>query len=99
LKGIVGLMRLLSETKDTTDVPFDVEGLFRLVVEAVDDTSSTSLRLDAVAALAALAAHAPTKQAVESILKKMITDKNPEVVRSAMRAKAEISGDSVPMTA
>lgn len=93
-------MRLLSETKDTTDVSFDVEGLFRLVVEAVEDTSSTSLRLDAVAALAALAAHAPTKPAVESMLKKVLTeDKNPEVVRSAMRAKAEISGDSVPMTA
>ena len=61
---------------------------------------STSLRLDAVAALAALAAHAPKKQAVESILKKVLTeDKSPEVVRSAMRAKAEISGDSVPMTA
>ena len=99
LKSIVGLMRLLSETKDT-DVSFDVEGLFRLVVEAVEDTSSTSLRLDAVAALAALAAHAPKKQAVESILKKVLTeDKSPEVVRSAMRAKAEISGDSVPMTA
>jgi len=37
---------------------------------------------------------------VESILKKVLTeDKSPEVVRSAMRAKAEISGDSVPMTA
>ena len=56
---------------------------WRIVVDA--------LRLDAVAALAALAAHAPKKQAVESILKKVLTeDKSPEVVRSAMRAKAEI---------
>ena len=100
LKGIVGLMRLAE--KDATDqsLPFEVDSTFSLVVAASEDVSSTALRLDAVEALVALARHAPLKSNVENVLKKMLTtDKAPEVVRSAMRGKAEVSGDSVPMTA
>lgn len=97
LKSVVGLMRIAS--KDSA-LPFDVEPLLALVVAATEDASSTAVRLDAIEALSAIARHAPMKSSVESALKKVLsTDKAPEVVRSAMRAKAEISGDSVPMTA
>jgi hypothetical protein len=91
-------MRIARDSKESV-ASFAVDPLFHLVVAATNDSSSTALRLDAVEALLALASHAPAKARVEDALKQCATnDKSPDVVRSAMRARAELMGGTVPMT-
>jgi hypothetical protein len=99
LKAVVGLMRIVRDSKESV-ASFAVEPLLEVVVAAAGDSSSTALRLDAIEALLALASHTPVKSAVEDALKQCVTnDKSPDVVRSAMRARAELTGGTVPMTA
>ena len=99
LKAVVGLMRIVRDSKESV-ASFAVEPLLEVVVAAAGDSSSTALRLDAIEALLSLASHTPVKSAVEDALKQCVTnDKSPDVVRSAMRARAELTGGTVPMTA
>ena len=83
LKACVGLMRTVSSECAAT---FDVKTLLSMVVLASEDTQSSALRLDAVDAIRAIANDPNFKITSETKLREMTNDKNPEVMRAALRA-------------
>ena len=83
LKTCVGLMRTVSSECAAT---FDVKTLLSMVVLASEDTQSSALRLDAVDAIRAIANDPNFKITSETKLREMTNDKNPEVMRAALRA-------------
>jgi len=83
LKACVGLMRTVTSDHSAT---FDAHALMALVVAASEDAASSALRLDAVDAVRAFANDPQLKLSSETKLRNMTNDKNPEVMRAALRA-------------